>query len=131
MIRLLASAVVSLLSNAVALLVASAVLEDMTLEPLGLVIAAAIFTVVMVLATPLLRQVAVTKASALIGSTALVATLVSLMITAVVSDAMTIDGATTWIAATVLVWVLAVIGRLLLPLVIFREALAHHDERQH
>lgn len=131
MIRLFATLVVSLLSSVVALLVTAVVLDDMSLEPVGLVVAAVIFTVVMVLTTPLLRQIAVTKAPALLGSTALVATLISLVIASLVSDDLTIKGAKTWVAATVMVWILVLLGRFLLPFIIFRDALRRRrDERR-
>lgn len=126
-IRLVATAVVSLLANAVALVVGALVLDDMALGVGGFVLAVAIFTGVAVLVEPLTRQVALKNAPALIGSTALVATVVSLVVTAVLTDSLRISGMTTWVLATVVVWAVGVAARLLLPLVIFKKALARRE----
>lgn len=125
MIRLVATGVIALLANAIALVVGAQVLEDMSLDGLSFVIAVLIYTGAAVLSEPLIRQMALKNAPALIGSSSLVATLVSLLVTAVVSDGLQINGATTWVLATVLVWAVALAGRLLLPMVMFKKALAN------
>lgn len=125
MIRLVATGVIALLANAIALVVGAQVLEDMSLDGLSFVIAVLIYTGAAVLSEPLIRQMALKNAPALIGSSSLVATLVSLVVTAVVSDGLQINGATTWVLATVLVWAVALAGRLLLPMVMFKKALAN------
>ncbi|AKE91137.1 MULTISPECIES: phage holin family protein [Rhodococcus] len=124
MVRLLASAVVALLANALALLVGAWVLPGMTLDGVAFVIAVVLFTVAAMLVDPLLRQLAVTKTPALLGSSALISTLVALIVTSLVSDGLQIRGAATWILATVIVWAVALIARMLLPLVIFKKTLA-------
>jgi putative membrane protein len=123
MVRLLASAVVSLIADAIGLIVAAQVLDDMSLDAGGFVTALVLFAVVGLLVEPLLRQVAVRNAPALLGSTALVATLVSLIVTALVSDGLSISGTLTWVLATIIVWAIALAASLLLPLVIFRSVL--------
>lgn len=129
MIRLVATAVIALLSNAIALVVGAQVLEDMSLDGLGFVIAALIYTGVAVLSEPLIRQMALKNAPALLGSSSLVATLVSLVITSLVTDGLQISGGTTWVLATVVVWAVALAGRLLLPLVLFKKALSNARDR--
>jgi uncharacterized membrane protein YvlD (DUF360 family) len=123
MIRLVATAVVSLLADAIALVVAAQVLDDMSLDAAGFTIALVLFAVTGLLVEPLLRQIAVRNAPALLGSSALVATLVSLVVTALVTDGLQISGAVTWVLATVLVWAVALAARLLLPLLIFKKIL--------
>lgn len=127
MIRLVATAVISTIANAIALVVANVLLDDMHLGVSGFVIAVVVFTVAMVLAEPMTRQVAFKNAPALIGSTALVATVLALVATAILTDSLTIRGLTTWVLATVIVWVIAMTARLLLPLVIFKKALAQRS----
>ena len=129
MIRLVATAVIALLANAIALVVGAQVLEDMSLDGLGFVIAALIYTGVAVLAEPLIRQMALKNAPALLGSSSLVATLVSLVVTSLVTDGLQISGGTTWVLATVVVWAVALAGRLLLPLVLFKKALSNARDR--
>jgi putative membrane protein len=125
-IRLLASAVISLIADGIALVVGSLVLDDMSLDAEGFVIALLIFTGIQVLVEPLIRQTAVRNAPALVGSTALLATLVSLVVTAAITDGLSISGGLTWVLATVIVWAVALLGRLLLPLVIFKRTLANN-----
>jgi len=62
---------------------------------------------------------AIENAPVLLGSSALISTLVGLIVT----DGLTIRGLDTWVSATVLVWALALVGRLLLPFVIFKTTL--------
>ena len=124
MIRLVATMVVALLADAIALLVTAQVLDDMALDAGGFVTAVVIFALVSLLIEPLVRQVALRNVPALLGSTALVATLISLVATAVIGDGLRISGAGTWVLATILVWLIALVVRLLLPLVIFKKALA-------
>ncbi len=122
MVRLLLTAVIYLVANAAGLLVAAAVLEDMSVGGAAFVTAVVIFTVVEVVAQPLITQVAIKKANALVGSSALIATLVGLVITAWQSDGLTIDGALTWVLATVIVWAAALIAALVLPVVLLKRA---------
>lgn len=111
---------VALIANAVGLVVAAAVLDDMSLGSDGFLIAVGVFTLVNVLVLPLVQKQAITQSSALMGSTALVATLISLIVTTIVTDEMTIDGLTTWLLATVIVWGASLVGGLLLPLLVFK-----------
>ena len=124
MIRLAASAVVALISDAVALVVASLLLDDFVLDATGFIVALLVFTCVDVLVEPLLRQMAFKNAPAVLGSSALIATFVSLIVATLVSDGLRISGALTWVLATVVVWLVALAARLLLPLIIFKKALA-------
>ena len=125
MVRLVAVAVVSLVANAVGLVVAALLLDDMALDAVAFVIAVLIFTGVAVLIEPLIRQMALKSAPALLGSSALVATLISLVVTAAVSDGLSISGLGTWVLATVIVWAVALAARLLLPLIVFKEVLSN------
>ena len=50
-----------------------------------------------------------------IGATALIATLVSLVITDLLSDGLSISGLGTWIAAAVIVWLAALVAAFVLP----------------
>lgn len=124
MIRLVALAVVNLIANTVALIVTSLVLDDMALDAGGLVFSVIVFTVVEIVVEPFFRQQAILKAPALLGSTALVATLTSLIVTTLLTDGMRISGTLTWVLATVLVWAISLAGELLLPLVMFKKVLA-------
>jgi putative membrane protein len=120
MIRLLLSTLIHLAANAVGLLFAAVLLEGMTISGSAFVLAVVIFTVVEVVLGPLIRQVAVTKANALLGSTALVVTLLGLLVTSVISDGLRIEGFSTWALATVIVWLASLLATILLPVVLVK-----------
>ena len=122
MVRMLISAAIHLLANAIGLLVAALVLDDMEIDGAAFIIAVVIFTIVEMLVEPLLLQMAERNVQALRGGVALVATFVGLVITNLVSDGLTINGAGTWILATVIVWVAAMIAGLILPVFMVKEA---------
>lgn len=128
MLRFLINVGLALLTNAIALIVADLVLDDFSLTVSGFVVAVAIFTGVYALAQPFLTQQAMSRASALRGSVALVSTLVALIVTAIISDGLEIEGFTTWLLATVIVWFAALIGAWLLPLVIVKRAVDGDDD---
>lgn len=130
MIRLVASAVVSLIASAIALLVASLVLDDVALDAAAFVFAVLIFTASTILLEPLLRQIAVRNAPALMGGTALVSTLLSLILTDLLSDGLSISGTITWLYATVIVWLIALAARFLLPFLIFKRVFEEARNRR-
>ena len=116
MIRLLVRTLVALAANAVGLIVAAALLDDMHLDAGGFVVAVVIFTVVFALMQPFLAAQLRRSAPAALGGVALIATLVSLIITDLVSDGFTIDGAVTWLFATMIVWAASVLAAFILPI---------------
>jgi uncharacterized membrane protein YvlD (DUF360 family) len=107
--------VIALAANAVGLLIAAAVLDGMHVDATGFVVAVVIFTVVFALMQPFLAVQFRANAPAMLGGVALIATLVSLIITDLLSDGFTIDGAGTWLAATVIVWAASLLAAFLLP----------------
>lgn len=117
MIRLLVSTVIHLAANAVGLLLAAVLLDGMTISGGAFLLAVVFFTVVEVVVGPMIRQMAVKKANALLGGTALVVTLLGLLITSVVSDGLSIEGLSTWVMATVIVWLASLLATILLPIV--------------
>ncbi len=121
MIRFLLAIVVQLLANALGLIVAAQVLDDVTLTSSAFIVAVVVFTVVYAIAQPFFTQMALSYIPALRGGVALVATLIGLLITTLVTDGLSISGATTWVAATVIVWVVSLIGVLLLPLILVKK----------
>ena len=127
MIRMLISFGIRLLANAVGLIVANLVLDDMALDASGFIIAVLIFTVAQVILQPLIVKIAMTNANALMGATALVTTLVGLIITDLVSDGLSITGFVTWCLATVIVWAAALIAGLILPLILVKKAVNNNN----
>lgn len=128
MLRLLASATVALIADSLGLLVASLVIDDINLDALGFVTAVVVFAVVDLLIQPLLRQMAIKTAPALLGSSALIATAVSFLVAGLVTDGLTVSGAAGWVLGPLIVWAVALIAQLLLPLVIFKKTLARRND---
>jgi putative membrane protein len=115
MVRLLVRLLVAVVANAVGLLVAAAVLDGMELDAGGFVLALVIFTVVFALMTPFLASQLRNRRSAALGGVSLIATFVALLVTDLLSDGLSIEGAGTWIAATVIVWVASLLAAFILP----------------
>jgi uncharacterized membrane protein YvlD (DUF360 family) len=126
MVRMVIWGVIDLVGNAIGLLVAWALLPRLHLNAGSFVIAVVIFTVVELVVEPLLRQMALNSARALRGSVALIATFVGLLVTDVLSSGLHIDGVSTWLLATVIVWLAALLAGLILPLFLFRRTLDAH-----
>jgi putative membrane protein len=112
--------VIHLAANAVGLLIAALLLDGMSISGTAFLIAVVFFTVVEVVLNPMVRQMAVTKATALLGSTALIVTLLGLLLTTAVSDGLSIEGLSTWVLATVIVWLGSLLATVLLPLVLVK-----------
>ncbi len=92
MVRWLISVAIHLGANAIALWIADMVLDDLSIEWSAFLIAVAIFTLVEVIAEPLLTKMALSSMPALRGSVALIATFIGLVVTALISDGFNIDG---------------------------------------
>ena len=104
-----------LVANAVGLLVAAWLLDGMQLDASAFIEAIVIFTIVVALMTPFLANQLRKRQSAALGGVALIATLVSLIITDLISDGLSISGLGTWIAAAVIVWAASLLAAFLLP----------------
>ena len=114
MIRFIVRTLVGLVANAVGLLVAAAVLDGVHVDAGSFIVAVVIFTIVYALMQPfLISQFRRNRAA--LGGVALIATLVSLIVTDLLSDGFSIDGVGTWIAATFIVWLGALLAALILP----------------
>ena len=92
-----------------------------SIEWSAFIMAVAIFTLVEVLAEPLLTKIALGSVPALRGSVALIATFVGLLVTDLVSDGLNIVGATTWILATIIVWLGGLLAGIILPMIFLEE----------
>jgi uncharacterized membrane protein YvlD (DUF360 family) len=127
-IRLVVSAALYLVANAVGLLVANALLDDVSIDGAAFLLAVVIFTVVEVVVQPLVTQVAMRHSRALLGSSALIATLIGLVVTTVVSDGLSISGVVAWVLATVIVWAAALVAGLVLPAIFVKKAVVNARE---
>ncbi|GBE58241.1 hypothetical protein BMS3Abin01_01174 [bacterium BMS3Abin01] len=127
MIRMLASAVLTLLANAVGLLIAAALLDGFSIDALSLVQVTLVFTVVEVVAGPLLISISIKNLPALRGGIALVTTFAGLLVTDLFLAGLSINGIGTWILASLVVWLSALLAGIFLPLILFKKALDQRD----
>jgi uncharacterized membrane protein YvlD (DUF360 family) len=123
MVRALVSALLYILANAVGLLLAMAFLPGFRIDAFSFVIATLVFTAVEVVMGPLLTKMSIKSVPALSGSVALVTTFIGLFVTSMLLDGMEVGGIANWLAATLLIWVGALIAGLILPAVMFKKVL--------
>ncbi|MCL8027146.1 phage holin family protein [Nocardioides bruguierae] len=121
MIRLLIRLAVFVGSSAIGLVVATMVLDDMTLDVQGFLLAVAVFSVAQALLSPFVSRVAERNAEVLLGGAGLISTLLALIVTSLLTSGLTIDGGIgTWLAAMVIVWAATAVATLFLPYLVLR-----------
>lgn len=121
LVRLVLSVAMQLVANAIALVIAAYLLDDMALDLGGFLVAVGVFTLISAIVTPMIRQAALRRSPALLGSTALAVSLIALIGTALLTDGLRIRGLTTWILAAVAVWAAALVATALLPVFVFKQ----------
>ena len=123
MMRLLARLILNVLSNALGLFMASLFVDGFSIDGVSFVVAVAVFSLATTILGPLIMKIALKNAPFLMGGIALVTTLVGLVITNVISDGISVNGVSTCIVATLVVWLFSMIGSVLLPLILFKKIL--------
>jgi len=123
MLKFFARTALSLLANALALLVASVLLTGFAINGLAFVVAVCIFTASTTILEPLITKIATQNAPYLLGGIALVTTFVGLLVTMLITDGLRITGIGTWVMATLITWLATVVGSLILPRFLFKEVL--------
>lgn len=131
MMRTLISVLFYILANGVGLLVAALLLDGLKLGFSGFVIATLLLSLVEAIAGPILNRISDRNVPALKGGVALVTTFVGLGITNAIMPAMSMDGLATWLAATLLVWLGALVANILLPMFLFRSRLEGDKHKGH
>ncbi|WP_137149847.1 phage holin family protein [Mycolicibacterium sp. CR10] len=121
MIRFLLRVAVFLGSAAIGLLVAAWLVPGVSLSALGFITAVVIFTVTQAILSPFFLKMASRYASAFLGGIGLVSTFVALLLASLLSNGLSIRGTGSWIAATVLVWLVTALATVVLPVLVLRE----------
>ena len=116
MVRTLIKVGLTIAGNAIGLLVAAALLDDVKLSGAAFILAVIIFTVAELVLEPLIEKMVTEHAERLRIFTSLVTTFLALLITDLLSDGLSIEGASTWLLATVIVW----LGTLLAGVILLR-----------
>lgn len=113
--RFVLSAAAHLIANAVGLMLANILLTGFSISILGIVIVTVVFTVVSMILLPIIRKISEKKAPQLLGGLSLIVIFAGLWITALLVDSFTIGGFTNHVAATLIVWIGAMIAGVLVP----------------
>ena len=108
-LRLLVRIGLALVTNAIALLLAAALLDGVHIDATSFVVAVIIFSAASLLIRPILAWIVIRAMRPLVGVIALITTFGLLLITDLLSDGFNIDGWTDWILATVIVWLATVV----------------------
>ena len=121
MSRRLKSALALLAGNAIGLLLAVLLLSGFAIRPLSFLVVVLVFTIVQVVAEPLILKIGEKRAPSIKGGIALIVTFVGLLVTDLITAGLTIGGVSNLLAATLLVWLGALIASVVLPIYVFTE----------
>jgi hypothetical protein len=113
--QILPRAIVLLGCWAIGLLVAAWVVPHVSVSTAGFVVAVALFSVTQAVLSLLIVRLPHGYASLLLGGMGLVLTFVALSLAAAWTHGLTIRGAASWIAATIVVWLVTTVGAISLP----------------
>lgn len=117
--RFVLSTAAHLIANAIGLILANILLPGFSISFLGIVIVTLVFTVVSVVLLPIIRKVSEKKLPELLGGLSLIVTFAGLLITELLVSSFTIGGIANLLAATLIVWLGALIAGVLLPKYLF------------
>ena len=121
MIRFLLRTAVFLGSAAIGLLVAAWLVPGVSVRPAGFIVAVVIFAAAQAILSPFFLKMASRYASAFIGGIGLVSTLAALFLASVLTHGLSIRGIGSWVAATVVVWLVTALATLLLPMLVLKQ----------
>lgn len=124
MIRFLLRIAIFLGSSAIGLLVAAWLVPGVSVSAWGFITAVVIFAVAQAILSPFFLKMASRYASAFLGGIGLVSTLVALVLASVLTHGLSIRGVGSWIAATVVVWVVTAVATVVLPALLLKKKVA-------
>ena len=119
--QILLRAVVLLGSWAIGLLVAAWVVPGVLVSASGFIVAVVVFSAAQAILSLLILKLPHEYASLLLGGTGLVLTIVALILASVLTHGLTISGIESWVAATVVVWLVTTVGAITLPELLARD----------
>ena len=128
MVRVIASTVLYVLGNAIGIVVASMLLEGFEIDVISILLVSVIFTVIVAIMTPFFVKLSIKHVPQMSGGVALVAIVVGLFVTGLLTDGLRIKGLQTWVLAPLIIWLVSLVAGLVLPLILFRKTLAKTQE---
>lgn len=124
MVRFLLRIAIFLSSSAIGLLVAAWLVPGVSVSAWGFITAVVIFAVAQAILSPFFLKMASRYASAFLGGIGLVSTLVALILASALTHGLTIRGIGSWIAATVVVWLVTAVATVVLPALLLKKKVA-------
>jgi dipeptide/tripeptide permease len=128
MLRFIATTVLTLLGNALGLIVASLLLPGFEISVMGFLWSVLFFTIAQLILSPFVLSMSIKYVPALRGGIALVSTLVVLFLTTLFTSGVTIAGVTEWVLAPLIIWLTTVLAGVVLPVFIFKKTLEKAKE---
>jgi uncharacterized membrane protein YvlD (DUF360 family) len=119
-IRFLLSTAVFLGSSAIGLLVAAWLVPGVRVSASGFITAVVLFAVAQAILSPFFLKMASRYATAFLGGIGLVSTLAALILASIFTHGLSISGIGSWIAATIVVWLVTALATLLLPVLVLK-----------
>jgi hypothetical protein len=114
-------AVLLLVSWATGLFVVAWIVPGVSLSVPSFIFAVVVFAVAQTILSLSIVKLPHQYASVLLGGTGLALTVVALILASVLTHGLTIDGTASWLATTVVVWLVTTIGAITLPELLIRD----------
>jgi hypothetical protein len=111
---------VFLASWGIGLLVAAWIVPGVSLSLPGFIVGALAFAIMQAILSLTILKLPREYATLLLGGTALALTIVALILASTSTHGLTIDGMQSWLATTVVVWLVTTIGAITLPELLIR-----------
>ncbi|OBG98297.1 hypothetical protein A5697_16780 [Mycobacterium sp. E3251] len=106
---------------AIGLLVAGWIVPGDLLSVPGFIVAVVVFSVMQASMSSWILKLPHPYASLLLGGAGLALTVVALLLASVLTHGLTVDGMASWLATTVVVWLVTTIGAITLPELLIRD----------
>ena len=120
MVLLLLRAAIFLGSAALGLLAAAWLVPGVSVSANGFIVAVVLFALAQAILSPFILKMASRYAAAFLGGIGLVSTLVALILASIFTDGLRIEGLSSWVWATLVVWLVTAVATMLLPLLVLR-----------
>ena len=122
MIRFLIRLVIWFLAAFIGIIAADLLLSGFSVSGwTSYVFVAAIYAVIQSLIAPLMNQYTERNAKMFMGGVGIFSTLIALIITNLISGALTISGVGTWVAAAIIVWLFGALAAWILPFLLVKK----------
>lgn len=118
--RIVKQVTLAVLGNFLGILIASLLLKNFQITGLGIFISVLIFSLAQIIFAPIVSKLTSKYAPSLSSLIALATTFLSLLMASIFAGGLQINGLTTWIAASIIVWILTVLLGVILPKFLFK-----------